>query len=151
MTDVMADTPLRDAIHSSAAVMARCLLAPVSSCQEDALRCGSSSESGSKSERQHGTHPLPTDFSAQLPFLLHMLAAFPPEAHVCVAAAAGLDGEASVLVAARLAVLRGTSALEALISVSHTRLALHLQERHVSALASWAEQALPHQQQQQQQ
>lgn len=95
--------------------------------QEGALRCDDDSESESESERLHGTHPPPTDFSAQLPFLLGMLAAFPPKARVCVAAAAGLDGEASVLVAARLAVLRGTSALEALISVSHTRLALHLQ------------------------
>lgn len=41
MTDVMADNPVRDAIHSSAAVMARCLLAPVSSCQVPLLcfRC----------------------------------------------------------------------------------------------------------------
>lgn len=79
------------------------------------------------SDRERISHQSPTDFSARLPFLLRMLAEFPPEARVCVAAAAGLDGEASVLVAARLAVLRGTSALEALITVSHTRLALHLQ------------------------
>jgi hypothetical protein len=45
---------------------------------------------------------------------------------VLVAAAGGLDGEAAVLAAARLAVLRGITAYQALIHVSHRRLALQL-------------------------
>lgn len=45
---------------------------------------------------------------------------------VLVAAAAGLDGEAAVLAAARLAVLRGITAYQALIRVSHRRLPLQL-------------------------
>lgn len=53
---------------------------------------------------------------------------------VLIAAAAGLDGEAAVLAAARLAVLRGTTAYQALISVSHRRLALQLKVRWLSYL-----------------
>jgi hypothetical protein len=45
---------------------------------------------------------------------------------VLVAAAGGLDGEAAVLAAARLAVLQGITAYQALIHVSHRRLALQL-------------------------
>ncbi len=46
-----------------------------------------------------------------------------------VAAAAGLDGEAAVLAAARLAQLRRTTAYQAPIRVSHRRLALQLKAR----------------------
>lgn len=66
-------------------------------------------------------------FAQQLPAVLSALAKLPEGARVCIAAAAGLDGEAAVAAAARLAILRGVTAFQALVAVSHTRLALHLQ------------------------
>lgn len=71
-----------------------------------------------------GSH---TTFAQQLPAALSALAELPEGARVCIAAAAGLDGEAAVAAAARLAILRGVTAFQALVAVSHTRLALHLQ------------------------
>lgn len=59
---------------------------------------------------------------------------------VLVAAAAGLDGEAAVLAAARLALLQGITAYQALIHVSHRRLALQLKVHALQYKAS----ATPH-------
>lgn len=50
----------------------------------------------------------------------------PEPCRVLIAAAAGLDGEAAVLAAARLSVMRDITAYQALIRVSHRRLALQL-------------------------
>ena len=55
---------------------------------------------------------------------------------VLVAAAAGLDGEAAVLAAARLALLQGITAYQALIHVSHRRLALQLKVHALQYKAS---------------
>ena len=55
---------------------------------------------------------------------------------VLVAAAAGLDGEAAVLAAARLALLQGITAYQALVHVSHRRLALQLKVHDLQYKAS---------------
>ena len=89
--------------------------------QDDAA---SSSEAQSSDSVSCGSH---ITFAQQLPVALSALAELPEGARVCIAAAAGLDGEAAVAAAARLATLRGVTAFQALVAVSHTRLALHLQ------------------------
>ncbi len=67
------------------------------------------------------------DGEARLPINLERSNVLP--SRVLIAAAGGLDGEAAVLAAARLAHLRGCTAYQALIHVSHRRLALQLKAR----------------------
>lgn len=120
LLDALGDGAVRAAVRSCAAAGAACTLVPLPPPQDADEEAPD------------------TAFRRQLPRLLDQLAALPADARVLIAAAAGLDGEAAVLAAARLAVLRGTTAYQALISVSHRRLALQLKERHVTILADWA-------------
>jgi len=133
---VLRDRMVRGAVRSCAAAAARCILIPIAPCDDEAC-------TGGLTERTSDCNSggVQVTFAQQLPAVLSALAALPEGARVCVAAAAGLDGEAAVAAAARLAIVRGVTAFQALVAVSHTRLALHLQERHVATLAAWADTA----------